>query len=277
MMKIKRPAFTYSPAFAKLCPANLLSVDTNPKTVKGASLGVRTAILYLAPHTVSGRQTCPMAAIAQCDKACLNKAGLGGVYNSIQLSRIHRTNLFFDHRADFMRKLAQEIMKFKAKAALDGVIPVVRLNGTSDIKWECIPVTIDGIEHPSLMHAFPDLQFYDYTKLPNRRDLPSNYDLTFSYSGVLGFQKYVEQARAAGMRIAVVFRDAKKIPVRFMGMQVVNGDNSDVRHFEPQGVVVALYAKGPAKKDITGFVVDGSRSPIMVGVSAAPQYLTAAC
>jgi hypothetical protein len=38
-------------------------------------------------------------------------------------------------------------------------------------------------------------------------------------------------------------------------MKCIGGDNSDVRHIERQNVVVALYAKGPAKHDTTGFVV----------------------
>jgi hypothetical protein len=49
---------------------------------------------------------------------------------------------------------------------------LVRLNGTSDIRWELIPVTIDGIEYRNLMEAFPELQFYDYTKLRIARISP---------------------------------------------------------------------------------------------------------
>jgi hypothetical protein len=58
------------------------------------------------------------------------------------------------------------------------------------------------------------------------------------------------------MRIAAVFRDKKNIPNQFMGLSVVNGDNSDIRHLDNQGVIVALYAKGKAKRDNTGFVIN---------------------
>ncbi len=85
---------------------------------------------------------------------------------------------------------------------------------------------------------------------------PTNYDLTFSYSGVLQYQKYVNIARANGMRIAVVFRSIAIIPNTFMGLPVIGGDNSDIRHIEPKNTIVALYAKGAAKRDTTGFVVD---------------------
>jgi hypothetical protein len=61
------------------------------------------------------------------------------------------------------------------------------------------------------------------------------------------------------MRIAVVFRTVASIPKIFKGMTVVPGDDSDVRHIDDKGVVVALYAKGKAKKDTTGFVVDTAR------------------
>jgi hypothetical protein len=39
-------------------------------------------------------------------------------------------------------------------------------------------------------------------------------------------------------------------------MECIDGDDSDVRFIEPHAVVVALYAKGKAKKDTSGFVVD---------------------
>ena len=82
-----------------------------------------------------------------------------------------------------------------------------------------------------------------------------NYDLTFSYSGVEGFQPFVKKAVDNGMRLAVVFRTEASIPSAFRGIPVVSGDKSDVRHLDAQGVVVGLYAKGKAKADATGFVV----------------------
>jgi hypothetical protein len=54
----------------------------------------------------------------------------------------------------------------------------------------------------------------------------------------------------------VVFRAAASIPDTFKGMTVVSGDNSDVRHLDDNGVIVGLYAKGAAKRDTTGFVVN---------------------
>jgi len=242
----------------------LFSVSTDAKTVKGEKLGYLTGILYLAPAKLSGYQVCAMAAVAQCEEACLNKAGLGGVYTSIQKARIAKTRRFFEDREAFMRdivksiraliKLARKPRRTKGRFAKAFQV-LVRLNGTSDIRWELIPVTIDGITYANLMIAFPDIQFYDYTKLANRKNIPKNYDLTFSYSGVKAYSPQVAKAQKALMRIAVVFRHAADIPKSFIGMKCIGGDNSDVRHIEKQNVVVALYAKGPAKHDQTGFVV----------------------
>ena len=243
----------------------LFSISTNAKTVKGQKLGYLTGVLYLAPAKLSGYQVCAMAAVAQCAEACLNKAGLGGVYTSIQQARIAKTKRFFEDREAFMVDIVKSIralVKLARKLRRDSkgryakrFQVLVRLNGTSDIRWELIPVTLDGIEYANIMLAFPDIQFYDYTKLANRKNIPDNYDLTFSYSGVKAYAPQVAKAQKALMRIAVVFRHERDIPKRFIGLKCIGGDNSDVRHIEKQNVVVALYAKGPAKHDQTGFVV----------------------
>ena len=235
-------------------PKSLLSVDTNAKTIKGVKYGFMTAILYMAPSNLSGYQVCPMAAIAGCESACLNTAGLGGVYVSIQMARINRVKYFMENREGFMLQIAQEIETLKAKAATIGYTLIVRLNGTSDIKWE----NIGFCGFDNIMELHDDITFYDYTKIANRVNLPGNYDLTFSYSGVLKYQKYVNIAIKNKMRIAVVFRTRKNIPNTFLGLQCIDGDDSDVRHIEPQNTVVALYAKGKARSDMTGFVVDSA-------------------
>jgi hypothetical protein len=232
----------------------LLSVSSDAKTVKGETLGFLTGILYLAPANTTKWNTCPMAKKAQCDVACLNTAGRGA-FSSVQTARINKTEWFFTDRNDFMQQLVVDIAKLIQKAYKKGLKPLVRLNGTSDIRWETIGFTdVSGIEYVNIFAAFPNTQFYDYTKRGNRTELPSNYDLTFSYSGVEGFQPYVENALLNNMRMAVVFRKEKDIPTTFMGIPVVSGDNSDVRHLDDK-VIVGLYAKGKAKLDTTGFVV----------------------
>jgi len=232
----------------------LLSVSSDAKTIKGETLGFLTGILYLAPATTTKWNTCSMAKTAKCDVACLFTAGRGA-FSSVQLARINKTEWFFTERNTFMQQLVVDIAKLIKKANKKGLQPLVRLNGTSDIRWESVAFTgVDGIEYVNIFAAFPDVTFYDYTKDANRKDLPSNYDVTFSYSGVEGFQPYVEKALLNNMRMAVVFRKEKDIPMTFMGIPVVSGDNSDVRHLDDK-VIVGLYAKGKAKLDQTGFVV----------------------
>lgn len=233
---------------------NILSVSADAKTVKGEAVGFLTGILYLAPATTTKWNTCSMAKLAQCDKACLYSAGRRAT-SFVQQARIAKTVRFFEDRAGFMADLVFSIKALIRKASKAGLKPLVRLNGTSDIRWETVGVTVDGIEYANIFDVFPDVQFYDYTKDANRKALPSNYDLTFSYSGVEGFQPFVNKALDKGMRIAVVFRSEATIPASFKGIPVVSGDKSDVRHLDAQGVIVGLYAKGKAKADTTGFVV----------------------
>lgn len=227
----------------------LLNIDANAKTVKGQGRGYMTAILYLAPADESGYEVCPMASKG-CRKACLNKAGMGA-FSNVQAARIAKTKWYFEDRPAFMAQLVTEVRAFIRKAIKLGLIPVVRLNGTSDIPWERVPV--EG--QPNIMSLFPSVQFYDYTKRSNRRDLPTNYHLTFSLA-----EDNDSRARVAasnGANIAVVFRN-DNFPSTYMGMPVVDGDADDLRFLDGRGVVVGLKAKGPAKKDTTGFVRDAA-------------------
>lgn len=232
----------------------MLSIDTNAKTVKGQKYGYLTGVLYLSPYNKSGHNVCPFAAIAQCHAPCLDTAGRGA-FDSVQQARLRKTNMFFDDRDQFMHLLVQDVLRLERMAQARGLMPVCRLNGTSDIKWEHIPVTHAGFTYDNIFTLFPFLQFYDYTKTP--RDVADihNYDLTFSYSGVEAFRPYVAAAKAKGMRIAAVFRKRDEIPPTFLGMECIDGDDSDLRFLDPQGVVVALYAKGRARLDTSGFVV----------------------
>lgn len=243
--------------FARL-PEKLLGIDTNAKTIKGEKYGIKTAILYLMPAKQSGLQLCPMAKLAKCEGPCLFTAGRGAMSN-VMLSRLRKTLYYNQYREQFMLQLQSELIRERAKAERQGYKLVVRLNGTSDIKWENVAI---GNSYRNIMQALPDIQFYDYTKIANRnKGLPANYDLTFSYSGVEAYQPYVAKAVANGERIAVVFRNRSIVEAMlangdtFLGLPIVDGDDTDIRHLDAKGVIVALYAKGKARKDQSGFVV----------------------
>jgi hypothetical protein len=230
----------------------------NPKTLKGDKLGYLTYILHLSPAESSGYQVCPMATKG-CINGCLNTAGRGGIFkkgettNIIQQARIRKTRYFFEHRGDFMQQLHKEITNAVKYARAKGLIPVFRLNGTSDIAWEKIRVgsNTDKRVYRNIFNAFPDIQFYDYSKILGRK-LPLNYHLTFSkaesnYGNVM-------QAIKQGLNIAVVF-SSKILPNTYLGLKVVNGDESDLRFLDRAKSIVGLYAKGKAKRDTSGFVV----------------------
>jgi hypothetical protein len=239
-------------------PEKLLGIDTNAKTIKGEKYGIKTAILYLMPAMGSGVNLCANAALAGCIKPCLFTAGRGAMSN-VMLSRLRKTLYFNQYRKQFMAQLDKELRLERNKAKRKGYKLIVRLNGTSDIRWENIPVA--GYAGRNIMEAFPDIQYYDYTKLANRKNIPANYDLTFSYSGVSEYLPFVQKAVANGERIAVVFRNRAIVDAMlangetFLGLPVVDGDNTDIRHLDPKGAVVALYAKGKARRDQSGFVV----------------------
>ena len=219
----------------------------NPKIQKGTKLGYLSFILHLAPATLSGRETCPKRT-AGCTAACLNTAGRGGMFkkgentNMIQKARIRKTEYFFNDRDAFMKDLYQDIVKAKKFADKQGLIPVFRLNGTSDLSWEKYEVGTTGM---NLFQLFPTVQFYDYTKVLGRKisSLP-NYHLTFSAAD--GNDADVEKALVQGMNVTVVY---DKIPEG-----VYSADEDDLRFLDPKVGIIGLKAKGRAKKDTSGFV-----------------------
>jgi hypothetical protein len=237
----------------------LLSVG-NPKVLKGLKQGFNTYILHLAPADLSGYQTCPKATEG-CKAACLNTAGRGGMFkkgettNTIQQARIRKTKMFFENRTEFMIQLVKDIELGIKQSIKKGLVPVFRLNGTSDLSFEKYEVIRNGKLYRNIFSAFADNVFYDYTKVLGRKvaDIP-NYSLTFSAAD--GNDNDVMKAIAQGYNIATVFgiKKTEPMPEYYNGLPVFNGDESDLRFLDPKGVIVGLYAKGKAKKDTTGFV-----------------------
>lgn len=237
----------------------LLSVG-NPKILKGMKEGYMTYILHLAPANVSGYETCPKRT-AGCTAACLNTAGRGGMFkkgettNVIQEARKRKTRMFFENRSEFMKLLVKDIELGIKQAAKKDMIPVFRLNGTSDLSFEKYSVIRNGVTYKNIFAAFPETQFYDYTKVLGRKVVDiTNYQLTFSAAD--GNDSDVYRAISTGMNVAVVFGIKKTLPMpdEYLGRPVFNGDESDLRFLDPKNVIVGLYAKGKAKKDETGFV-----------------------
>lgn len=236
----------------------LTKPDSNPKIAKGMKKGVMTFALHLAPADLSGFEVCPMRSNG-CTKACLNTAGRGR-FDNVQLARIWRTKMYFNDRHAFMDQLVKEIHAAKRYAEKRGFELAVRLNATSDIPWH--RVTFQHWQQTfNLMEYFAEVQFYDYTKVTKRmfEQLPANYHLTLSFHEDSRTTQIIETL-ASGHNVAVVFRNVatrdRYIASGFHGFPVVDGDETDLRYLDPKGVVVGLYAKGKAKKDTSGFVVD---------------------
>lgn len=243
----------------------LIASGNNAKTVKGDDVYV-TAIMYLAPFTSSGLgNVCAMAATAKCAEGCLNTAGRGAM-NAVQRGRLRKTKLYMQHRETFLAQLVEDLYRFERWCAVKGVKPAVRLNGTSDIMWEKgHPVYREGIRFANVFDAFPFIQFYDYTKIYTRVDkvLPSNYSLTLSYSGANPdySREVLNRLYEAKANVAVVYRSRARVEEELRDSHhVIDGDVTDMRFLDPEplhiGRVVALYAKGKAKHDTSGFVVD---------------------
>lgn len=244
---------------------NLLTTG-NPKTMRGVEKGWYTAVLHLAPHTLASiRSVCPNSTPG-CREGCLNLAGRGGIFargsvdNAIQACRRARTEWYWKDRAGFLERLEAEIRNHVRRSWCAGLRPAVRLNGTSDIAWER--------EAPELFELFGGavepggmgVQFYDYTKrlarLPSRgaKRLPPNYHLTYSRSEFTEGRVILALIRE-GYNVAVPYHT---VPSTDSGLTVVDGDASDLRFLDPCGVIVGLKAKGPARRDRSGFVLPGA-------------------
>ncbi len=229
----------------------LLSFN-NPKILKGVKVNNKyiSAILHMRPENT---RICPYQDVASCKEACLNTAGRGGIFkkgettNVIQEARKRKTKLFLEDRTTFMTDLIADITRFANYCKKKDKLPCIRLNGTSDIQYENI-----FVEDKNIFEHFPDIQFYDYTKIPTRKvSHIDNYHLTWSYSEAN--PKYTAWYDKIAYNIAVVFNGA--FPIYFKGREVINGDESDLRFLDKDNVIVGLKAKGKARHDMSGFVI----------------------
>jgi len=229
-------------------PYRTILGESSAKTIKGEKIGYLTGIVYLVPDA----KLCPFAIMAGCFDGCLKSAGRGA-FNSVQKARAEKTEFFKTNQRAFMLSLCADVWSLARKADRLALTPLVRPNGTSDIPFENI--LIDG---KTIFQMFPLVQFYDYTKHPSRNldgKTANNYDLTYSFSAITPKPISIKGlTNPANKRTAVVFYKRSEIPDTYRGWQVIDGDDSDVRHIEPSRVVVALYAKGKAKKEQNGFV-----------------------
>ena len=222
----------------------ILGIDTNAKTRKGQKKGYMTGITYLAPSDASEvMNTCPNASKG-CRAACLFTSGRGRM-NSVMQARINKTKFFAKERKAFMTQLDREILSLIKKASRESKKPCVRLNGTSDLPWEKIKLE----KGSSIIEKWEGLQFYDYTKSLKRvadyanGKLPKNYHLTFSRSEDTS-DATVKDILNRGVNVAVVYLN--ELPKEDFGVEVLNGDEDDLRFLDPMGKIVGLKYKSTA-------------------------------
>lgn len=233
---------------------------SNPKVAKNAKVeNVLTFPLHLASSTLSGFNTCAFASPG-CAEACLMSAGNPVYIPAKYAARIAKTRMFFLNRALFMAILIKESGAAQKKAIKLGMALAFRLNATSDILWEKYKLDHLGMRFScaELVHmAAKTAELYDYTKAPGRV-LPEFYTVTFSLSEENDIAAAVELRR--GRNVAAVF-DTKRngvLPTHYtingFTARVIDGDLSDYRPGDEQGVIVGLRAKGDAIGDTSGFV-----------------------
>jgi hypothetical protein len=247
-------------------------------------------------------------ATAECASSCLVFSGrnLADDYNTVK--KFALTESLVREPEAFVRMLAENIRLHRDRSLRASTVPLVRLNVFSDLPWELMV--------PGLFTMFEDVQFYDYTKVPNRQP-PPNYDLTFSFAGT---EKNVaamdEEIAVHGRRVAIVFaatglkllyrtrwkeggrwqevvgsrakaieaaeehgvemeplgrleipktpafyrrkrgagsktKHYARLPEEFLGLEVIDGDVSDMRPYDPAPSIIGLRWKNPANQGVT--------------------------
>lgn len=204
--------------------------DSNVKIGKNE---VPTWGLSLVPSNLSGEWNVCTWATHQCRKACVMWTAARGRMANVRQGRLVRTAFLARHPGAFLAILTDEIRRREAAGVPFGL----RLNVAADLRWENIA---------PWLFAGANVRAYDYTKAPSR-DVPSNYKITYSHS-----EKWTDDmvlARiAAGQNVAMVFDVPKhQLPATHLGVRVIDGDLTDYRYGDPEGVIVGLAAKGAAK------------------------------
>ena len=247
--------FNYTKAIKQLGIGYLGNYSQSAKMVYSENAGTITYCLYLAPANMSGYEVCPCSEF--CRKFCLNGSGRnkgdiiekGPEESRINKSRIKKTKLFFENRDLFMQLMIAEINRSRNYAMKRGLNFAVRINGTSDISPEDFV-----FEGKNILEIYPDIQFYDYTKVYSRIALLGkyhNYDLTYSYNGhnwgcCENFLKH-------GGKVAVVFENQSMLPMKFRGYNVWDANGYDMRFLDPKGWIMGLhYHKTAANYDKDG-------------------------
>ena len=230
-------------------PKNLLSKgNTNAKTSKNEQ---DTYILYLAPYNQNskGINICPKASEG-CAAACLFSAGRGAFSNVIN-ARKNKTEYYLHDKKTFINQLASELIKIDKKANKNTNQTLIRLNGTSDLDFIFLLKKYANFD----ISNYNNLHFYDYTKILGKVKKYSNsknYTLTFSRAE--DNEQDIFQAVKYGANVSAVFKGT--LPQTYKGIPVIDGDKTDNEMLKYKGYILGLKAKGKARTDKSGFVIN---------------------
>lgn len=242
----------------------------NPKLLKSRGVKVFSGVVHMLPAREYDRlrvaigwlplgvNACAFAGM--CKNLCINTTGRGHIpmlsyaksafKNNVEHGRFRRSHAFYTDRAAFIATLFKDMRRLVKNATKEGMIPALRLNGTSDIDW--------SRDYPEVVGYAVGLgiTLYDYTKRPVTFDAESPVHHTYSVDVSPARVRRAVAYLQAGGNAAVVFATPKgqALPATWNGFPVVDGDLTDARFLDPRGVVVGLHAKGKAKRDRTGFV-----------------------
>lgn len=179
---------------------------------------------------------CPLASKG-CAAACLTFSGQSGMPTA-QRAQAVRTAFLLSHPAEAGLLIGAEL-----RLALSKYDQInLRLNTTSDIRWELVA--------PEMVQALADagVLLYDYTAwAPSDRAESSAYSLTYSAKEPSHTSdEYLQGILASGGNVAMPFTTGKgqALPEAWNGFAVIDGDKSDERRDDPRGVIVGLRAKG---------------------------------
>jgi len=226
--------------------------DSNAKTAKNE---MKTYILYMAPFTANslGINLCPKATEG-CAVSCLAYAGRMAMSVAF-LARQRKADFYLQNRTAFCNLLWKELSAINKQAVKKGYKVAIRLNGTTDLDFFAILKNRIGKD----LFTLSNLVFYDYTKIIGKvlkyqdQIKSGKYVLTFSRSE--NNWSDCVTALNMGVNVAVVFGSDNLKPETFNGYPVIDGDKTDIEMLKVSGFVLALRAKGKAKRDTTGFVV----------------------
>ena len=258
--------FIYKDGLKKIGVSYLGATKHNAKMVYSYNNGIETYCMHFAPSTMSGRNVCPKS--EHCKEFCLNGSGHNksdilarGVEGShINIARIKRTNAFYENRDNFMQTLIHELEKAQKRAKKNGKGFAVRLNGTSDIS----PLAFK-YKGKNILEIFPNVQFYDYTKVASRfnlLDMYPNYDLTFSFDG--SNWNECEKVLQQGGKVAVIFEN-HNMPKTYKGYNVIDASGYDMRYLDPGKTIMGLHYHPTANDYKSGkFVKPTSKAIIAI-------------